>query len=151
MATVTLEDAERWRDSMLTAGKFTRKTGLDKLAAIRAEITWGQRQSKNALFPKRPPFHKFGTPTVEDGTVQTGPIRLSRPAKSFERHALKQTPSHDGGYLGCSLFRYAGGEALQLEKKDFFQVQQVVFFHIRVGDGAARRQERAERFRSPLP
>lgn len=64
-ATVTLEDAERWRDAMLTGGKFSGKTVLDKLAAIRAVLAWGQQQQKGKLFPAGMPFQHLQLPTVE--------------------------------------------------------------------------------------
>ncbi|WP_349437201.1 site-specific integrase [Pararhizobium sp. A13] len=111
VATIKLHDAEGWRDTLLASGKQSRKTVLDKLAAIRAVVTWGQKQSRGKLFPKGMPLEYLELPVKEarDSASRTYTLDQAR-----------------------AVLKAARGEARQLEKGDFFQIEDRWFLHIRV-------------------
>jgi integrase len=139
IATVTLEEGEAWRNSMLEAGKLSRKTVRDKLAAIRAILTWGQEQCRGKLFPSTPkgtPFDFLELPVAEVTDSATRTYTLEQARKVLEA-ARQQTDRPNFRWIPW-LLAYSGmrvGEALQLEKADLFELQGNWFVHIRVGDG----------------
>ncbi len=139
VATVTLEEGEAWRNAMLEAGKLSRKTIRDKLAAIRAILTWAQEQSRGKLYPATPkgtPFDYLELPVAEvkDSADRTYTIEQARKVLQAAR---EQTDRPNFRWIPW-LLAYSGmrvGEALQLEKADIFELQGNWFAHIRVGEG----------------
>nr|WP_298096418.1 DUF6538 domain-containing protein [uncultured Shinella sp.] len=139
IATVTLEEGEAWRNAMLEAGKLSRKTIRDKLAAIRAILTWGQEQCRGKLFPDIPkgtPFDYIELPVAEVTDSATRTYTLEQAKKVLE--AARQQKDRPNFRWIPWLLAYSGmrvGEALQLEKADLFELQGNWFVHIRVGEG----------------
>lgn len=139
IASVTLEEGEAWRNAMLDAGKLSRKTIRDKLAAIRAILTWGQEQSRGKLFPATPkgtPFDYLELPVAEvkdsadrTYTLEQARIVLEAARAETTRPNFRWIPwllAHSGMRVG---------EALQLERADVFELQGNWFIHVRVGEG----------------
>lgn len=149
IATVTLEEGEAWRNAMLEAGKLSRKTIRDKLAAIRAILTWAQEQSRGKLFPATPkgtPFDYLELPVadVKDSADRTYTLEQAR--KVLEA-ARAQTDKPNFRWIPW-LLAYSGmrvGEALQLEKADVFELQGNWFVHIRVGDGRTTKTRKSRK------
>jgi integrase len=139
IATVTLEEGEAWRNAMLEAGKISRKTIADKLAAIRAILGWGQDQAKGKLFPTHPkdtPFDHLDMPVPEQTDSADRTYTLVQAREVLEA-ARQQTDRPNFRWIPW-LLAYSGmrvGEALQLEKADVFELQGNWFVHIRVGGG----------------
>ncbi|MGO7833330.1 site-specific integrase [Rhizobium johnstonii] len=139
IATVTLEEGEAWRNAMLEAGKLSRKTIRDKLAAIRAILTWGQEQSRGKLFPATPkgtPFDYLELPVAEVRDSADRTYTLEQARKVLEA-ARAETARPNFRWIPW-LLAHSGmrvGEALQLEKADVSELQGNWFIHIRVGDG----------------
>lgn len=139
IATVTLEEGEAWRNAMLEAGKLSRKTIRDKLAAIRAILTWGQEQCRGKLFPATPkgtPFDYLELPVAEvkDSAERTYTLEQAR---NVLEAARAETSRPNFRWIPW-LLAHSGmrvGEALQLEKEDVFELQGNWFVHIRVGEG----------------
>jgi integrase len=149
IATVTLEEGEAWRDAMLEAGKLSRKTIRDKLAAIRAILTWGQEQCRGKLFPATPkgtPFDYLELPVAEVKDSADRTYTLEQARKVLEA-ARRQTERPNFRWIPW-LLAYSGmrvGEALQLEKADVFELQGNWFIHIRVGDGRTTKTRKARK------
>jgi integrase len=135
VATVTLADGEAWRNAMLTEGKHSRKTIRDKLAAIRAILSWAQKQSRGKLFPDGDPLKFLEMPVAEvkDSADRTYSLEQARKVLTASRAETKPTYRWMPWLLAHSGMRI--GEALQLEKADFFEVEGKWFMHIRVGEG----------------
>ncbi|MGM4980935.1 site-specific integrase [Rhizobium sp. 11_C7_N12_5] len=138
IATVTLEDGEAWRNTMLEAGKLSRKTIKDKLATIRAILGWGQEQCRGKLFPTTPkgtPFDFLELPVGEatDSADRTYSLKDARhlltSARTASRASNRWIPwiiAHTGARVN---------EITPLEKADVFELEGHWFIHIRVGKG----------------
>lgn len=139
IATVTLEEGEGWRNEMLSAGKLSRKTIRDKLAAIRAIMTWGQEQSRGKLFPVTPkgtPFDFLELPVAEAKDSAARTYTLAQARRVLEAARL-ETARPNFRWIPW-LLAHSGmrvGEALQLQKADIFELEGDWFIHIRVGEG----------------
>ncbi|HEV7433687.1 MAG TPA: DUF6538 domain-containing protein [Pseudorhizobium sp.] len=148
-ATVTLEEGEAWRNAMLAEGKLSRKTIRDKLASIRAILTWGQKQCRGKLFPNTPnktPFEFLEMPNAEvrDSAARTYTLEQARKVLQAAR-TEKTKPNFR--WLPW-LLAYTGmriGEALQLEKGDIFELEGHWFAHIRVGEGRTTKTRKSRK------
>ncbi len=149
IASVTLEEGEAWRNAMLETGKLSRKTIRDKLAAIRAILTWGQEQCRGKLFlntPKGTPFDYLELPVAEvkDSADRTYTIEQARKVLEAARHeAARPNFRWIPWLLAHSGMRV--GEALQLEKADVFELQGDWFIHIRVGEGRTTKTRKSRK------
>jgi integrase len=135
VATVTLAEAEAWRDEMLTAGKLSRKTIHDKITAIRAVLSWGHKQHKGKLFPAGLPLEFLDLPVVEqqDSAERTYSLKEARHllecARTAPRPLYRWIPwiiAHTGARVK---------EITPLEKEDIIEVEGHWFIHIRHGNG----------------
>ncbi|MDQ0421101.1 integrase [Peteryoungia aggregata LMG 23059] len=148
VATVTLEEGEAWRDSMLNQGKLSRKSIRDKLAAIRAILSWAQDQCKGKLYPdakKGTPFDYLELPVADVIDSADRTYSLDEARKVLEAARLETKPNFR--WLPW-LLAHSGmriGEALQLEKADVFEVQGDWFMHIRVGEGRRTKTNKARK------
>ncbi|CDM57630.1 MULTISPECIES: site-specific integrase [Rhizobium] len=139
VASVTLEEGEAWRNAMLEAGKLSRKTIRDKLAAIRAILTWGQEQCRGKLFPAIPkgtPFDYLELPVAEVKDSADRTYTLEQARKVLE--AARAEVARPNFRWIPWLLAHSGmrvGEALQLERADVVELEGNWFMHIRVGDG----------------
>ncbi|MCD1634557.1 tyrosine-type recombinase/integrase [Martelella mediterranea] len=148
-ATVTLEEGEAWRNAMLAEGKISRKSIRDKLAAIRAILTWGQKQHRGKLFPDTPkgtPFDFLELPNVEvkDSATRTYTLKQARTVLDAARAETDRTNFRWVPWL----LAYTGmrvGEALQLERADIFELQGYWFINVRVGEGRTTKTKRGRK------
>ena len=148
IATVTLEEGEAWRNAMLEAGKLSRKTIRDKLAAIRAILGWGQEQCRGKLFPTIPkgtPFDYLELPVSEakDSADRTYTLKDARhlltAARTASRSSFRWIPwivAHTGARVN---------EITVLEKRDVFELEGHWFIHIRVGNGRTTKTGKARK------
>jgi integrase len=145
VATVTLTEGEAWRDAMLNEGKLTRKTIRDKIAAIRAVLTWAQKQSKGKLFSNGLPFQFIDLPVAEgvDSAERTYSLKEARHFLEFTRKATRASfrwipwiIAHTGARVN---------EITPLEKADVFEVEGRWFIHIRVGNGRTTKTGKARK------
>lgn len=145
VATVTLADAEAWRNSMLANSTHSRKTIRDKLAAIRAILTWGQKQSRGKLFPDGDPLKFLEMPVAEskDSADRTYSLEQARKVLIAARAQTKPTFRWMPWLLAHSGMRIS--EALQLEKADFLEVEGRWFMHIRVGEGRTTKTRKSRK------
>ncbi|MCS3740238.1 integrase [Rhizobium sp. BK661] len=145
VATITLAEGEAWRDKMLTSGELTRKTILDKLAAIRAIMAWGQKQSKGTLFPNGMPFEHLDLPVqeVRDSSDRTYSLEQARKVLIAARAETRPSYRWSSWLVAYSGMRI--NEALQLCKEDFFAVEGRWFYHIRVGEGRTTKTRKSRK------
>ncbi len=134
VATVTLEQGEAWRNSMLSEGKLSRKTVADKLATIRAILGWANDQTRGKLYPSTPkgtPFDFLEMPTVikGDSADRTYSLKDARhlllAARTATRTSNRWIPwiiAHTGARVN---------EITVLDKADIFNVEGHCFIHIR--------------------
>jgi len=144
-ATVTLEEAEQFRDSLLEK-KLAPKTVRDKLSAIRAILNWGQSQTNGKMFPKGMPLQYLKLPVPEEGDSEDRTYTMDQ-AKAVLKAARQQRDRLHFRWIPFML-AYSGarvGEILQLEKRDFFQIGDHWFYRIRVGDGRTTKTKKGRR------
>lgn len=161
IATVTLLDAENWRDAMLKkveAGQLTRKTVKVRVTAVHSVLNWAIEHNKQdqkrgvgtgELFPNGNPLSGIDLPKPE--TTLSEEKTLSKDlARKILESARRETKT---SYRWIPwLLAYSGiriGEAAQLEKRDVLEYEGHWYYLIR-DDGEERSTKTHSHRRMPI-
>lgn len=145
VAKITLADGKAWRDSMLNAGKLSRKSIKDKITIIRTLMNWANMQAEKLMFPAGDPWAALELPNVEkaDSADRTYSLIDARHFLEFARTATRSSfrwipwvIAHTGARVN---------EITVLEKRDVFEVEGHWFIHIRVGEGRTTKTGKARK------
>ncbi|MDO6965794.1 DUF6538 domain-containing protein [Rhizobium alvei] len=129
-STVTVSEVMRWMEA-LHKGGASRTTVRDKANTIRAVTHWGQRQTSGQLFPSGLPLEELAVPDREDVDSRSRTYSLEQAATILK--ASRQEVLAERRWVPW-LLAYSGmrvGEAAQLTKEDFEEIEGHWFAHVR--------------------
>ncbi|WP_170976307.1 DUF6538 domain-containing protein [Rhizobium sp. FKL33] len=129
-ATVAVSEVMRWMEALHKAGA-SRTTIRDKANTIRAVTQWGQRQTSGQLYPDGFPLEDLAVPDRDAVDSRSRTYSLDQAATILKAARGETLPERRWVPW---LMAYSGmrvGEAAQLTKEDFVEVEGHWFAHVR--------------------